>query len=306
MPLANGNRPFPRHLLAGVDAGLAPRAADRPQSIAAWRPALTQSGTANDAVATVVMRSATPVETMAAASAASTSRRRWAITLSAGIAVVCLSAGGWLLLGDRPLAPPSSVQASAVTAPIAPAQPRPQEELEQARREQKAAQDEAARLRAEAEARRRSDEEAALRRKIEEEVRQKAEAEEAARQRATEDARHEAQAKAAAQRQAEEEATHKAETEAAARLKAEEEDRKGAEATETALRLTQPDRQRIQIALIALGFGTGGTDGVFGPRSREMIAAWQKKSGRAATGYLSADGQAALLREAGPALARYE
>ena len=37
-----------------------------------------------------------------------------------------------------------------------------------------------------------------------------------------------------------------------------------------------------------------------------MIASWQKKSGRAATGYISADTQAALLREAAPALARYD
>jgi hypothetical protein len=45
---------------------------------------------------------------------------------------------------------------------------------------------------------------------------------------------------------------------------------------------------------------------MFGARSREMIAAWQKKTGRAATGYLSADSQTALLREAAPALARHD
>ena len=37
-----------------------------------------------------------------------------------------------------------------------------------------------------------------------------------------------------------------------------------------------------------------------------MIAAWQKKNGRAATGYVSAETQAALLRDAQPALARYD
>ena len=36
------------------------------------------------------------------------------------------------------------------------------------------------------------------------------------------------------------------------------------------------DRQRLQLALTSLGFDTRGTDGFFGPRSREMIAAWQK------------------------------
>jgi peptidoglycan hydrolase-like protein with peptidoglycan-binding domain len=165
---------------------------------------------------------------------------------------------------------------------------RAQEQLEEARRAQQAALEEATRLRAEAEARRKADEEAALRRKIEEEVRQKAEAEEAARRQAAEDAKRQAAA------------------DAAARLKAEEADPKAAEAAEGELRLGQPDRQRIQAALMALGFPTGGSDGVFGARTREMIAAWQKKAGRAATGFLSAESQAALLREAAPVLARQE
>ena len=51
---------------------------------------------------------------------------------------------------------------------------------------------------------------------------------------------------------------------------------------------------------------TGATDGVFGPRSREMIAAWQKKNGRAATGFISAETQRDLLRDAQPALTRYD
>jgi peptidoglycan hydrolase-like protein with peptidoglycan-binding domain len=137
-------------------------------------------------------------------------------------------------------------------------------------------------------------------------MRLKAEAEEAARRRAMEEAKRQLEAQAAAQRQTEEEAKRRAEAEAAARLKTEEADLKGAEAAETALRLTPPDRQRIQVALTALGFVTGGSDGVFGPRSREMIASWQKKSGRAVTGYVSADTQTGLLREAAPALARYD
>jgi hypothetical protein len=37
-----------------------------------------------------------------------------------------------------------------------------------------------------------------------------------------------------------------------------------------------------------------------------MIAAWQKKNGRAATGYVSAETQRDLLRDAQPALARYD
>ena len=53
---------------------------------------------------------------------------------------------------------------------------------------------------------------------------------------------------------------------------------RGAEAdmAEKALRLDQPGRERVQLALTSLGFDTRGTDGVLGPRSREMISAWQK------------------------------
>lgn len=165
-------------------------------------------------------------------------------------------------------------------------------------------------MRAEAEVRRKADEEAALRARIEQEVREKAAAEEAARRQATEEAKRQADAQAAAEAaakaKAEAEAKAKADAEAAARLQAEEADRKGAEAGEAGLRLTTADRQRLQVALTALGHPTGSTDGVFGARSREMIAAWQRKSGRAATGFLTQDQQTALLREAAPALARYD
>jgi peptidoglycan hydrolase-like protein with peptidoglycan-binding domain len=198
----------------------------------------------------------------------------------------------------QPAAPPT-----LASAPASPAPDRGQEELEQARRDQKAALGEAARLRAEAEVRRKSDEEAALRRKIEDEMRQKAEAEEASRRQAAEEATRRTEAQAAAQRQADEEAKSKAAAEAA---RTEEANAKTAEAAETALHLTPSDRQRLQVALSALGFATGGTDGVFGPRSREMIAAWQKKNGRPASGYVSADTQRELLRDAQPALARYD
>ena len=53
-----------------------------------------------------------------------------------------------------------------------------------------------------------------------------------------------------------------------------------AETVERRLRLEPADRQRLQVALISLGFGTRGDDGVFGPRSREMIAHWQKARNR--------------------------
>ena len=305
-PLAGSDRPFPRELLAGIDAGLAVRAADRPQSIAAWRIALSPSTSATSAApTTIVMRPAPAIATTVTAQPRPASRKRPVLVLVAGVFVICAVVGGWFVIGPRPSVSSSPAQASVATLP-APPKDHAGEELEQARREQKAALEEAVRLRTEAEARRKADEETALRHKIEEEMRQKAEAEETTRRHALEEAKRLAEAQAAAQRRTEEETIRMAQAEAAARLKAEEVDLKGAEAMEAALRLTQPDRQRIQVALTALGFDTGGGDGVFGPRSREMIASWQKKSGRAATGYVSADTQTALLREAAPTLARYD
>lgn len=73
------------------------------------------------------------------------------------------------------------------------------------------------------------------------------------------------------------------------------------ESMEAALRLGASDRRRIQMALTAQGFDTRGSDGSFGPRSREMIADWQKARGHAATGYLTRSQSQALL-QAAPAL----
>ena len=303
VPLADGRRPFAQNLLAAIDAELAVRAADRPQSIADWRTLLSQPVSARpDAQATVVMpRARTDAATVAPSPPRA--RRKPAAMALAAVALAGVAAGGWFLFGARPTttqpaAPPALANAAAPGAPD-----RSQEDLEQARREQKAALDEATRLRAEAEARRRSDEEAQLRRKIEDEMRHKAEAEEASRRQAAEEAARRAEVQAAAQRQADEDARSKAAAEAA---RSEEADAKAAEAAETALHLAPSDRQRLQVALSALGFATGGTDGVFGPRSREMIAAWQKKNGRAATGYVSAETQRDVLRDAQPALARHD
>jgi serine/threonine protein kinase len=78
------------------------------------------------------------------------------------------------------------------------------------------------------------------------------------------------------------------------------------EAEEAALHLATTDRQRLQVALSALGFDTRGSDGVLGPRSREMIAAWQKARNQPETGYLTAAESQALLREAQPALQRFD
>jgi peptidoglycan hydrolase-like protein with peptidoglycan-binding domain len=61
------------------------------------------------------------------------------------------------------------------------------------------------------------------------------------------------------------------------------------------------------VALTSLGFDTQGSDGVFGPRSREMILNWQRARRQSlTTGYLTAAQQQALLGEAAPAVAKFD
>jgi len=164
------------------------------------------------------------------------------------------------------------------------------------------------RVTADAEAKRQADEALARaeveRQRADAEARAKAEAETAARRQAEEETQRKAAAEAAIKRQTDE-AQSKAQAErekAAAEAKANAE----AEAAERALRLEGADRERLQVALTSLGFDTRGSDGLFGPRSREMIAAWQKKTGAPATGFLTAAQQRALLKEAAPALSKYD
>jgi serine/threonine protein kinase/peptidoglycan hydrolase-like protein with peptidoglycan-binding domain len=140
--------------------------------------------------------------------------------------------------------------------------------------------------------------------KAEEEAKRKAEADSRTRTEAETRARAEAdKAKAEADAKAQAEAEVKAKAEA--ERKAADSDKKTVEAAEAALRLGLTDRQRLQVALSALGFDTRGTDGAFGPRSREMIGAWQGKRNEPATGFLTAAQQQALLREAAPAVGKF-
>jgi serine/threonine protein kinase/peptidoglycan hydrolase-like protein with peptidoglycan-binding domain len=136
-------------------------------------------------------------------------------------------------------------------------------------------------------------------------ARRRAENEAAAMQKAEADARQKA---AEAKQKADAEAAEKVAAEAARKQKAKTEDaeKKAAEAAETALRLAPADRQRLQVALISQGFDTRGTDGAFGPRSREMIASWQKARNQPATGFLTASQQQSLLQEAAAAVAKHD
>jgi peptidoglycan hydrolase-like protein with peptidoglycan-binding domain len=79
-----------------------------------------------------------------------------------------------------------------------------------------------------------------------------------------------------------------------------------AETAEKGLSLEPADRRRLQVALTSLGFDTRGDDGVLGPRSREMIAHWQKARNQAATGFMTRAQQQALLKEAAAALSGYD
>jgi peptidoglycan hydrolase-like protein with peptidoglycan-binding domain len=78
------------------------------------------------------------------------------------------------------------------------------------------------------------------------------------------------------------------------------------EIAETALGLSITDRQRLQLALAGLGFDPGGADGVFGPRSRQAIKAWQKARDLEQSGFLDGMQRQTLQREAAPTLARYD
>lgn len=65
---------------------------------------------------------------------------------------------------------------------------------------------------------------------------------------------------------------------------------------ESRLNLSHGDRVAIQRRLNALGYATGGADGVFGSRTRSAIRGWQQSNGYQATGYLT-QGQLGPLRQ---------
>lgn len=173
--------------------------------------------------------------------------------------------------------------------------------------EAKAKADADAKAMAAAEARRKADAEAkakadaAAKALADAEARKKADAE----AKAKADADAKAAADAEARRKAD--ADIKAKADAAARQKAADDAtvQKKAEAVEAALTLPQAERQKIQVALSSLGFDTQGFDGAFGPRSREMIVAWQKARNQPPTGFLTAAQQQALVSEAAPDIAKY-
>jgi hypothetical protein len=66
---------------------------------------------------------------------------------------------------------------------------------------------------------------------------------------------------------------------------------------ETDANLLDPTtRHEVQGRLTSLGFPTGGTDGVFGPQSRQALSHWQAAAGAPVTGFLGYD-QLVKLRQ---------
>jgi serine/threonine protein kinase/peptidoglycan hydrolase-like protein with peptidoglycan-binding domain len=363
---------FPHEMLRGIDAGLAVRAADRPQSIADWRARFAPNQAWPDDATVVdrrMRRSPEPLVPLPAATELSeaapsstalsgvSGRKRVALFAGGVTAAAVLAAGYFMFVSQtgQPETPPkvdtevaarhqsqeaadaeakqkadaeAKQKADAEAKQKADAEAKQKAEAEaklKADAEAKRKADAEAKLKADAEAKQKADAEAKLKadaeakRKADAEAKLKADAE--AKQKA--DAEAKLKADAEAKRKADAEAKLKADAEAKqkaddeAKQRADAEARQKAEAAadaaarkaaaetaETALQLTSADRQRLQMALTVLGLDTRGSDGVFGPRSREMIASWQRARGQPDTGFLSATQPEALLREASLETAR--
>jgi serine/threonine protein kinase len=201
---------FAPGVLAGVDAGLAVAARDRPQSIAGWRPILGMAA-APAADATVAMgKSPEPrhVPILATEVPARTGSKRaglWVTVAVAGLAL--LGGGGYYALVSRG-PDPETIKARQVA--------------EEAEARRLKAEEEAAKLRAEAEQRQKDEEMAAARKRQEE-------TDAAAKRQFEEETRRKIEAELAAQKRADEEARRKADEEAEARHKAIEDARKAVE-----------------------------------------------------------------------------
>lgn len=253
------------------------------------------------------------------------------LVVAAGIAI--LLGAGWLAFSPAPPAPGRAdlhqlnardldrllaetrrleQEAEARAEASATALHRADAELAKARNERRRTEDELVRLKTEIDARRETAALADERRAIDSEPAQDA-ADEASRQqlaaRMAELRRVEAEAfaRAAAETGNKRRADEVLATAQAERRQVETHHRRvEAERAEARLHLGPTDRQRLQVALMALGFDIHDADGVFGPRSRAMIASWQQKAGVPATGFVTEAERDALMRSAASAIAHWE
>jgi serine/threonine protein kinase len=204
---------FSPGVLAGLDAGLAVAARERPQSIAGWRPILAMTA-APEADSTVAMGKAQPegrpegrhVSTLLPPAAAAPKRSRLWIA-AAVVLLALLGGGGYYAIASR------GPDAETVKA---------QHAAEEAEARRLKAEEEAAKLRAENEQRQKAEEIAAARKRQEE-------AEAAAKKQFEEETRRKIEAEIAGQKRGEEEAKRRADEEAEARRKAIEDARKAVE-----------------------------------------------------------------------------
>ncbi|MEM7742465.1 MAG: peptidoglycan-binding protein [Pseudomonadota bacterium] len=75
---------------------------------------------------------------------------------------------------------------------------------------------------------------------------------------------------------------------------------------EDKLALSRAERRTIQLGLAALGHSPNGADGVFGPRTRAAIEAWQTEAGLDGDGYVLAEQREELIKAGSLVLARME
>lgn len=79
-----------------------------------------------------------------------------------------------------------------------------------------------------------------------------------------------------------------------------------AAAAERALDMNRARVRQVQRWLTALGFDTGSTDGLIGPKTREALRGWESASGREVDGYVSAADLDALQQRGEAALAEQQ
>jgi len=221
-------------------------------------------------------------------------RRKWGFVLAAVIIVLCLAGGATLLIG-RPL----EIAEDAYRSALAEVQRLTGMESVEAEATARKAAEEKAWVKAAAR-------KVALEKALAvppKSAEEQALTEAAARRSAEETASMEAAARRAAeQKLAAEDARLKADEEARTaaerKPKSAAERREQGEKAEAALALSAQDREKVQVTLNSLGHEIPTVTGHFGPRTRAMITAWQKKQGLPETGYLDASQLAALREQA--------
>ncbi|MDB5666842.1 peptidoglycan-binding protein [Cypionkella sp.] len=70
-------------------------------------------------------------------------------------------------------------------------------------------------------------------------------------------------------------------------------------AIEESIGLTRTQRMQIQRQLTAVGYPTGGADGLWGSKTRDAIARWQKANKLGVTGYVTSRQVSLLAKQAG-------